>query len=79
MEQHSDGYGFSHKSPIVVTAKAYYLVLDAITPANKLRRQIGLRMWRSRRAGMLEIALDEDGGLELPEMGVCVLAEGSTD
>jgi Uma2 family endonuclease len=53
-----------------------YLVIDAITPNHRLRRQIQLHLWRLNNGRHQAIVADNDGGFTLPEMGVRLLAEG---
>lgn len=53
-----------------------YLVIDAITPSNQMRKQIALHLWRLVD-GVPQVMLpDAEGGFALPELGFRILAEG---
>ncbi|MFN8490750.1 MAG: Uma2 family endonuclease [Caldilineaceae bacterium] len=53
-----------------------YLVIDAITPSNQMRKQIELHLWRLVDGAPQTVAPDTEGGFALPELGFRVLAEG---
>ncbi len=53
-----------------------YFVIDAVTSGSKLRREIGLHLWRKNRGMIQQIQPDTDGYLTLPEMNIKVKAEG---
>jgi Uma2 family endonuclease len=53
-----------------------YLVIDAITPGQRPRRQIELHLWRLAAGQVRKAPPDAEGGLVLPEMGLRILAQG---
>lgn len=55
---------------------ASYLVIDAITPSNRLRRRINLQLWRNVNGQFQTVDPDEDDGFALPELGLRIFAEG---
>lgn len=55
---------------------ASYLVIDAITPSNRLRRRINLQLWRNSNGQPQRIEPDEDDGFALPEVGLRIFTEG---
>jgi len=53
-----------------------YLIIDAITPQDKLRQQIGLHLWKSEGGKLHRLAPDNHGFFLLPEMKVRIKAQG---
>ncbi len=54
-----------------------YLVIDAITPQNKLREQIALYFWRGSGGGRhWEMAADKEGWLTISETGAAIRVSG---
>lgn len=53
-----------------------YLVIDLFTSRKKLRKKIGLHLWRNTGGRVLEIQPDAGGWLPLPEMKLKTKAQG---
>ncbi|MCP4698184.1 MAG: Uma2 family endonuclease [Gammaproteobacteria bacterium] len=53
-----------------------YLVIDVITSTGKLRKQIGLHVWRRIGGRLRKMRADTEGALALPEMKLKILAHG---
>jgi Uma2 family endonuclease len=53
-----------------------YLVIDAVTPQNKLRKQIRLHAWQVANGQPVKLAPDAAGRLVLPTLGLTVHALG---
>ncbi|MDM8550316.1 Uma2 family endonuclease [Desulfobacterales bacterium HSG2] len=53
-----------------------YLVIDAITPQNRLREEIGLCLWRATKGQVRQMQPDREGYLLLPEINMKIRAEG---
>lgn len=53
-----------------------YLVIDAITPGSKMRRQIGLHYWRMADSLLAPVTPDEDDGFNLDAINMHIMADG---
>jgi len=53
-----------------------YLVVDAVTPTSKLRKQINLYLWRLIDGKMQQMQPDSEGYFTLPELDIGILADG---
>lgn len=53
-----------------------YLVIDAITPGSKMRRQISLHYWQMENSILLPVTPDEDDGFALEAIKTHIAASG---